>query len=70
MKIISRILSLFFSEMKPDDITMELIFITLVLKAKWVLLIALFNQIITAFDFTHAWAGTRVSYRFTSYHKG
>jgi hypothetical protein len=49
MKITSRILSLFLSEMKPDDISIELIFINVFFKAQWVLLVALLSNMVKVF---------------------
>jgi hypothetical protein len=63
MKIASHILSLFLSDLKSEDIYVQLLFITLVLKAKWVLLMVLLNHAVKTFNCTHAWAGNRVSHR-------
>ena len=69
MKTISHILSLVLSDMKSEDVYVQLLFITLVFRAKWVLLIALLNHAMKAFNCTHAWAGNRVSYRLALCHE-
>jgi hypothetical protein len=56
MKITSRILSLFFSEMKPDYISMELIFITVFFRAQWLLLITLLSHTVKVINDAHAGA--------------
>ncbi|WP_259065789.1 hypothetical protein HDF24_02955 [Mucilaginibacter sp. X4EP1] len=69
MKIISWILSLFFSDMKPEDISLELIFVGLFFKAGWVLLITLLNYAVKAFKCTLAARPNLNSRRFTLCHE-
>jgi hypothetical protein len=69
MKILSRILSLLFSDMKPDDISVELIFIILILKSQTVLLVTLYKRAMTVFNCTHNVASATAPRHFTLCHK-
>jgi hypothetical protein len=55
MKIISQILSLFLSEMKPWQIYMVLVFITLTFEAGWFMFVASLNHAVKTFANRHIW---------------
>jgi len=65
MKIISHILSMILSGMKPEDIYVELLSITPAFKAVWVMFVAFLSHIMETFTYrpgsTHNQATARLS---------
>jgi hypothetical protein len=55
MKIISQILSLFLSEMKPWQIYMVLVFMMLTFEAGWFMVVASLNHAVRTFANQNTW---------------
>jgi hypothetical protein len=68
MKIISHILSLILSDMKPEYIYVQLLFITVFLKVGWLMLAAFLSHAIKTFTYQQDQAHSQLTGRFSLCH--
>jgi len=63
MKITSHIMSLILSDIKPEDIYVQLLFITLFLKVGWLMLVAFLSHAMETFTYPHDVTRNRITGR-------